>query len=77
MSSLLHRVIAVTRLAGREPTQTGRVLVYGSRSPSEQSASVALDAHSANGKGPRSVWTGPKVSATRGGAPMLRRARSA
>jgi hypothetical protein len=77
MPSKLHNLMAAARAAGAAATHVSRVSVYGHRDAHEVPASVALDAHSAKGVGPRSVFQGPTHSRSHNGAPMLRRQRSA
>ena len=72
----IGQVMRLARADGIAATHVARVKVLGMRPRQQLSASDAQPQSSANGIGPRSVWTGP-VRAFHGGAlpgaPMLRR----
>jgi hypothetical protein len=70
--TLLGHYLQAGRRAGAAGTHITRLRLFGTRHTPATDASMAQSEHSANGIGPRSVWTGPARAAD-AGAPVLRR----
>lgn len=69
----IGRKLRLGRALGPAGVYISRQAAYGTRETPATSASDARDQRSANGRGPRSVYDGPRRAPGRPGTPALRR----